>query len=112
VTAQELMAGRAASHSAATERPSMIFIRLYHRLDGCEISDGNEYLMVASNEVDANGDWIPTRIEPVKNNDELRNVFRKLIQSGDKFVVRCSRNLWGLPAKLGIPMLSCEWGVL
>jgi hypothetical protein len=90
----------------------MTFIQVYHAVDGCEIPEGHDYLMVVSYEVDANGNWIPSRIEPVTNSQELRGIIRKLFQSGDKFVIRCSRNLWGIPAKMGIPMLHCEWGVL
>ncbi len=90
----------------------MTFIQLYHRLDACEIPDGSEYLMLISHEVDANGNWIPVRVDAVKNKHELRAVLRDLCLSGDRFVIRCSSNLCGVVEKLGIPMLSSEWGVL
>jgi len=80
----------------------MTFITLYHEVDGCEIPKGYEYLMVVSHEVDANGNWIPSRVEPVKNNQELQTFFRNLMQSGEKFVIRVSCNLRGIPARLGI----------
>lgn len=90
----------------------MTFLHVYHAVDGCEIPEGHDYLTVLSHEVDAFGNWVPSRIEPVKNNHDLRVVLRSLYQSGDRFVIRCSRNLWGIPAKMGIPMLDSEWGVL
>jgi hypothetical protein len=89
----------------------MTFVRLFNAVDRSEIPNGNAYVMVSCEQVDADGNWIPSRIELVSS-EQLRANLQNLCQSGDKFVIHCARNLWGILAEMGISMLSCEWVVL
>ena len=87
----------------------MTFIRLYQRDEGCEIPEGYQYLMVVSEAVDSNGNWIPARVQHFRVIPQVWMALNRIQQNDDEIVVQASANFSGLAMKMGLRMVFAEW---
>jgi len=90
----------------------MTHIRIHVRGDGCEIPDGKWFLVVVSEDIDGDGNWIPFRMESLNRMTDLQHILKRYLDTGDKVVIRASGGFSTLATKLGLPLLVGEWGVV
>jgi hypothetical protein len=72
--------------------------------------NGAEYLMAVSTQLDATGDWIPSRIRTAANYYELQKSLREIVGTDGAIVIHGSGKFMRLAQELGMPMLTAEWG--
>jgi hypothetical protein len=89
----------------------MTFIQLYAKGE-VEIPEEYQYLMVVSDTLDSEGNWIPAHVQFFRVAPQVWMALNRVRQTGDKVVVRASASFSGLAKKMGLPVLYCEWGVL
>jgi len=77
-----------------------------------EIPNGDPYLLVISEQVDDNGDWISSKVETLKDNSALRQRLREIQNTGDRFVIRASWGFAKYADELGLPLVWGEWGLI
>lgn len=87
----------------------MNLIRLYKRGEGCVIPDGDDYLMVTADGVDADGNWITTAAQSFRSWNELRSALHEMVASGETIVVRASLHFERLARELGLTWMVGEW---
>ena len=90
----------------------MTFIRLYQQSDGCEMPAGHRFLIVISEQMDEQGNWVPARTASFTGITQLHRALKALVDAGDKVVIRASTSFCGIPERMGFSPLFGEWGVL
>ncbi|MHC1769087.1 MAG: hypothetical protein AB9869_33195 [Verrucomicrobiia bacterium] len=91
--------------------PTMTFIQLYAN-GQVDIPNGDQYLLVISEELDGEGNWVPSRVETVRDNSALRQRLKEIRNTGDRFVIRASWGFQKYADELGLPLVWGEWGLL
>jgi hypothetical protein len=88
----------------------MKHINIYRRGEGCEIPNGKEYLLILASDLDANGNWIPTKTQSFETLLELRKALHEIMASGEGIIIQASADFGCLADELGLSLLVAEWG--
>ena len=90
----------------------MKYIRIHEPGSGVEIPEGKRLLMVVAEELDGQGNWVPSRIQSFCSVTELVVGLKECLATGDGVVIRAPGGFNGVANTLGLRMLCGEWGVL
>jgi hypothetical protein len=90
----------------------MSFVHLYAKGEGCEIPKGSQFLMVVSQQVDPQGNWIPDHVLAFTSISQVRLAIRKFLRTESQVVIRASAAFSGIAKAMGLRLLSSEWGSL
>ncbi|HNQ88456.1 MAG TPA: hypothetical protein PKM73_07580 [Verrucomicrobiota bacterium] len=90
----------------------MKYIDVHRDGDRCRLPDGKLFQIVVAEGIDAEGDWIPSRVESFRTDEEFVEGLKKYLGTGDGVVIRAPAGFNGLATRLGLPLLRGEWGLL
>lgn len=89
-------------------------VKLYRRGESCVVipDDTAEFLMVIAQELDADGEWFPSRVLTAHDYSQLKASLREIIAATDGVVVQAAGWFGPLALELGLGHLTSEWGKL
>ena len=90
----------------------MKYIHIHEPGHGIEIPSGKRLLMVVAENIDADGNWVPSRTESFFTVTELVASLKRYLANGEGVVIRAPSGFSGVAKTLGLPMIYGEWGVL
>lgn len=90
----------------------MKFISIHIDGDRCEIPKGHTFLMVVSEEVDSQGNWIPSYAKPLKRAEDVYGEIQRMKKSCDGIVIRTSASFNGMAKKMELRLRYAEWEVV
>jgi len=68
--------------------------------------------MVVAEQVDCNGNWIPSQFHSLATTAELVTELKKYLDTGEPVVIHAPAGFHNLATELGLPLLRGEWGLL
>lgn len=89
----------------------MKFISIHIDGEGCEIPQRHTFLMIVSEEVDSQGNWIPRYAKPLKRAEDVYEEIQRMKSSCDRIVIRTSASFRGMAQKMGLKLRHAEWEV-
>ena len=101
---------KATDSPTKTGSGSITKLKIFRRGESCvSMSSGAEFLVVVSQDFDANGEWLPSYSKTANSYADLKHAVLEIVAKGDGIVMQASNQFENLAHEIGLKHTNSEW---